>query len=115
MTDKKYYGVFDAQGAPQAFYADDIYPPQEDGTRNAAIPASAVEISESNWRALFGNPETARYIDGKVVYVEPPPSPEPVPPEPTPEDQILYNHENRIRELEGQPPLDLGEFMQTLR
>lgn len=39
-------------------------------------------------------------------YVEPP-VPEPIPP---PEDVVLYNHENRIRSLEGQPPLSLGEF-----
>lgn len=35
----------------------------------------------------------------------------PPPPEPTPEDEVLYDHENRIRTLEGQPPLELGEFM----
>jgi hypothetical protein len=37
----------------------------------------------------------------------PPPEPEPTP---SPEDQVLYNHENRIRELEGVPPLTLDEF-----
>jgi hypothetical protein len=36
---------------------------------------------------------------------------EPVPPEPTQEQQILYDHENRVRALEGQPPLTLGEFV----
>jgi hypothetical protein len=36
--------------------------------------------------------------------------PEPVSPQPTPEDQVLYDHENRLRAIEGQPPLTLGEF-----
>jgi hypothetical protein len=46
--------------------------------------------------------------DGGVPdpYVEP----EPVPPEPTPEQEILFDHENRVRALEGQPPLEFGEF-----
>jgi hypothetical protein len=33
-----------------------------------------------------------------------------VSPQPTPEDQVLYDHENRLRAIEGQPPLTLGEF-----
>ena len=41
------------------------------------------------------------------------PPPEPAPPQPTPEDELLYNHENRIRELEGQPPLSLEEFVEA--
>ena len=46
--------------------------------------------------------------DGGVPdpYVEP----EPVPPTPSPEDEVLFDHENRIRGLEGQPPLSLDEF-----
>lgn len=38
--------------------------------------------------------------------------PEPAAPEPTVEGQVLYDHENRIRGLEGQPPLTLEEFLQ---
>ena len=37
-------------------------------------------------------------------------APEVAPPAPTQEQQILYDHENRVRALEGQPPLDLAEF-----
>ena len=37
--------------------------------------------------------------------------PEPVPPVPTPEQTLLYDHENRIRAMEGQPPLELGDFL----
>jgi hypothetical protein len=31
-------------------------------------------------------------------------------PGPSPEDQVLFNHENRIRSLEGEPPLTPDEF-----
>ena len=37
--------------------------------------------------------------------------PEPVPPEPQPETTVLYDHENRIRAMEGQPPLTLADFI----
>ena len=39
-------------------------------------------------------------------YVEP----EPAPAVPTAEQEILFDHENRVRALEGQPPLTLDEF-----
>ena len=38
--------------------------------------------------------------------------PEPLPPVPTAEQEILFDHENRIRAQEGQPPLTLTEFLQ---
>lgn len=37
--------------------------------------------------------------------------PTPVPPTPTSEQTVLYEHENRIRELEGEPPLSLSDFL----
>jgi hypothetical protein len=48
--------------------------------------------------------------DGGVPdpYVEPPPPPAPPP---SPEDQVLFNHENRLRAIEGTPPLVLADFM----
>lgn len=51
--------------------------------------------------------------DGSVPdpYVAPPtPAPEP-----TPEDEVLFNHENRIRSLEGQPPLTQADFAAQAR
>ena len=36
--------------------------------------------------------------------------PDPVPPTPTTQDQVLYDHENRIRAMEGQPPLSVEDF-----
>jgi hypothetical protein len=43
-------------------------------------------------------------------YVEP----EPVPPVPTVEQEVLYDHENRVRALEGEPPLSFGDFLAKL-
>jgi hypothetical protein len=40
--------------------------------------------------------------------------PEPVPAAPTPEQTVLYDHENRVRVLEGQPPLALEDFLSKL-
>jgi len=37
--------------------------------------------------------------------------PEPVPPDPSTGQTVLYEHENRIRALEGQPPLSLSDFI----
>ena len=51
------------------------------------------------------------YIDG--VYT-PPAQPEPPPltkPSPSSETIVLCDHENRLRSLEGQPPLTLGDFI----
>lgn len=67
--DTKFYGVFDAEGRATAFYNTDIYPPQKNGDRNAAIPAAAVEITEEQWQTLINNPQTARYVDGDVVLI----------------------------------------------
>lgn len=60
------------------------------------------------------NRDYAEYLewveDGGVPDpYEPPPEPEP---KPAPEDVVLYNHENRIRALEGTPPLtSINEFL----
>jgi hypothetical protein len=40
--------------------------------------------------------------------------PEQAAPQPSAEQQLLYDHENRIRAMEGEPPLDLGEFLDTM-
>jgi hypothetical protein len=60
-----------------------------------------------------GNRDRAEYeqwlADGGVPdpYV-PPPAPTPAP---TPENAVLFDHENRLRAIEGQPPLTLTEFV----
>lgn len=76
----KYYGVFDVNGNPQSFWADDIYPPQPNGDPNTAIPPNAVEITHGDWLTLVSNPG-ATYLNGTVNL--PPASPAPTPPTPT--------------------------------
>jgi hypothetical protein len=39
--------------------------------------------------------------------------PAPAPPAPTNEQTTLYEHENRIRALEGQPPMSPGDFIEA--
>jgi len=58
------------------------------------------------------NRDYAEYLqwveDGGVAdpYVRPPE----VEPVPTPEQELLFEHENRIRAIEGAPPLTQDEF-----
>jgi hypothetical protein len=40
--------------------------------------------------------------------------PELVSPQPTEAQLIMYDHENRLREIEGEPPLSLGDFVDKL-
>jgi len=76
------YAVFDATGAPQGFYPDDIWEPAEGEERSTKVPFEAVEISQADWNALLKNP-WARYENGVVVQYDPPP------PEPSPADSVL--------------------------
>ena len=39
--------------------------------------------------------------------------PEPVETEPTVEQEVMFDHENRLRALEGQPPLEFNEFQKN--
>jgi hypothetical protein len=41
----------------------------------------------------------------------PPPA---VKPTPAPEATVLYDHENRLRAIEGEPPLSLSDFLTKL-
>ena len=72
-----------------------------DGAHIPNDPANRDWIEYQTWLMDGGVPDP---------YVEP----EPVPPEPTAEQQVLYDHENRVRALEGQPPLSLGEFVDKM-
>jgi hypothetical protein len=63
-------------------------------------PANRDWVEYQNWLALGNTPDP---------YV-PPPAPEPVPPEPEVTDLMMFEHENRIRVLEGLPPLSIDDF-----
>src|SRR5262245_9114591 len=95
-----YYGEFDAQGSPQGFWTSDVFPPQEDGSLHRKIPKEAIEITELQWRQLLNNQPLSRFIDGKVVILDPPP-PSPQPPDPLEEIKtILVDMDARLTELE---------------
>ena len=70
----------------------------EDGAFIPADPANRDYAEYLQWVEDGGVPDP---------YVPPPD----VPPQPSTGQTVLYEHENRIRALEGQPPLSLGDFV----
>ena len=75
----------------------------EDGAYIPNDPANRDWVEYQDWLAAGGVPDP---------YVPPP---EPKPPPPAPEDVLLYDHENRLRTLEGQPPLTRKQFSSLRR
>ena len=73
----------------------------EDGACIPNDPANRDWVEYQDWLDDGGVPDP---------YVEP----EPVPPEPTEAQLIMYDHENRLREIEGEPPLSLQDFIGKL-
>jgi hypothetical protein len=72
-------------------YADQAWIPND--------PANRDRVEYDKWLYEGGVPDP---------YV-PPPSP---PPTVQPQTTVLYDHENRLRSIEGTPPLTLGDFIQ---
>jgi len=68
-----------------------------DGANIPNDPANRDRAEYSKWLADGGVPDP---------YVEPP-APEA---EPTPEAEVLFDHENRLRVIEGTPPLTAEDF-----
>jgi len=73
----------------------------EDGACIPNDPANRDWVEYQEWLDDGNEPDP---------YVEP----EPIPPDPAPETTVLYDHENRLRSLEGQPPLSLSDFINKM-
>jgi len=71
--------------------ADQVFIPND--------PANLDRMEYEAWLADGGVPDP---------YVEPSPSP-------APETTVLYDHENRLRAIEGTPPLALGDFVDKMK
>jgi hypothetical protein len=74
----------------------------EDGACIPNDPANRDWVEYQEWLTDGGVPDP---------YVPP----EPPPPNPPPEATVLYDHENRLRASEGQPPLTLGDFVDKMQ
>jgi len=68
---------------------------------NRDYNGDAMQPGYIQWKEAGGVPD---------AYVEP----EVAPPAPTQEQQILFDHENRLRTQEGTPPLTLEDFAKKL-
>jgi len=51
-------------------------------------------------------------LDGVIAAHDPT---KPYVPPPPPENVALFNHENRLRSMEGTPPLTLGDFLTKMK
>jgi hypothetical protein len=65
-------------------------------------PANRDWVEYQDWLAKGGVPDP---------YIEP----EIPPPQAQPETTVLYDHENRLRAIEGQPPLSMGDFVDKMK
>jgi hypothetical protein len=96
----RYFGVFNAEGRATAFYNTEIYEPEGEA-RNSKIPAEAIEITYDQWRELLSNPLQARYVDGEVIMIDPPPMPKQQPSLLDEIKQMLAGMNERLKKLEA--------------
>ena len=82
--------------------ATDVVIRTEDGASIPNDPANRDRAEYEQWLADGGVPDE---------YVPP----EQVAPDPPPEASVLYDHENRIRAMEGEPPLSVGDFVDKMK
>ena len=73
----------------------------DDGAYIPNDPANRDWLEYDQWLADGGVPDP---------YVPP----EPAPPTPSAEQTLLYSHENRLRAIEGEPPLTIGDFLDKI-
>ena len=72
----------------------------EDGAFIPNDPANRDRVEYEEWLEEGGVPDP---------YVPP----EPAQAEPTPEQQVLFDHENRLRSQEGLPPMTVEDFVES--
>ena len=83
-----------------------------------ANPSVVIRIVDN---AYIPDDPANRDYQGYLAWVEaggvPDPyvAPESGPPTPTSEQQVLFDHENRILAMEGYPPLTIGDFLKKTR
>jgi hypothetical protein len=82
--------------------ATDVVIRNEDGANIPNDPANRERQEYDKWIADGGVPDP--YL--------PLPTPQPVPPVDPAQNEVLFDHENRIRALAGDPPLTVAEFLQ---
>lgn len=76
----------------------------EDGAFIPNDPANRDRAEYEAWLAAGGVPDP---------YV--PPEPAPIVPQDTVEMTVMFDHENRLLALEGQPPMALGDFVTKMK
>ena len=59
----------------------------------------------------LGNRDWVEYEAWRAEGNTPDPYVEPPPPPPSPQTIVMYDHENRLRSMEGEPPLALADFI----
>jgi len=72
----------------------------EDGASIPNDPANRDRVEYEEWLEEGGVPDP---------YVPP----EPAEQVPTPEQQVLFDHENRLRSQEGLPPMTVEDFVES--
>jgi hypothetical protein len=73
----------------------------------ACIPP---DMANRDYNGDAFSPGYIQWVEGGGVP-DPYVPPEPAPPQATEGQTLAFDHENRIRALEGQPPLSLGDFV----